>query len=336
MREIRVAGTLLLAGMLLAGCERQSGSEQAAEAVAPVAAPAAGLADTASADELRQLAGAAMQAQRLFAPARGNALEYYLALRRRAPTDASAQAALVDLQPQLVIAVEQAIATGRYPEAQRLLGLLQQVDAGAPALQRLRESVASAEAAARDLELAMDAESKARALQAEVELRRQAEDSAAKLASARNPATPAEPVAAATPAAPTPAQSRPLAVAPLAAAAAPAATVPGEAVARQPEPPRPAPASAPVRSAASAAPRVLRQAAPRYPEAALRSRQSGQVQVAFTIDGDGNVEAPRVVASDLPNAFERAALAAVSRWKFEARGTQHATTTTVRFDPPSS
>ena len=331
MREIRVAGTLLLAGMLLAGCERQSGSEQAAEAVAPVAAPAAGLADTASADELRQLAGAAMQAQRLFAPARGNALEYYLALRRRAPADASAQAALVDLQPQLVIAVEQAIATGRYPEAQRLLGLLQQVDAGAPALQRLRESVASAEAAARDLELAMDAESKARALQAEVELRRQAEDSAAKLASARNPATPAEPVAAATPAAPTPAQSRPLA-----AAAAPAATVPGEAVARQPEPPRPAPASAPVRSAASAAPRVLRQAAPRYPEAALRSRQSGQVQVAFTIDGDGNVEAPRVVASDLPNAFERAALAAVSRWKFEARGTQHATTTTVRFDPPSS
>ena len=335
MREIRVAGTLLLAGMLLAGCERQSGSEQAAEAVAPVAAPAAGLADTASADELRQLAGAAMQAQRLFAPARGNALEYYLALRRRAPADASAQAALVDLQPQLVIAVEQALATGRYPEAQRLLGLLQQVDAGAPALQRLRESVASAEAAARDLELAMDAESKARALQAEVELRRQAEDSAAKLASARNPATPAEPVAAATPAAPTPAQSRPLAVAPL-AAAAPAATVAGEAVARQPEPPRPAPASAPVRSAASAAPRVLRQAAPRYPEAALRSRQSGQVQVAFTIDGDGNVEAPRVVASDLPNAFERAALAAVSRWKFEARGTQHATTTTVRFDPPSS
>ena len=109
-----------------------------------------------------------------------------------------------------------------------------------------------------------------------------------------------------------------------------------EAVARQPVPPRPAPASAPVRSAASAAPRVLRQAAPRYPEAALRSRQSGQVQVAFTIDGDGNVEAPRVVASDLPNAFERAALAAVSRWKFEARGTQHATTTTVRFDPPSS
>ena len=83
MREIRVAGTLLLAGMLLAGCERQSGSEQAAEAVAPVAAPAAGLADTASADELRQLAGAAMQAQRLFAPARGNALEYYLAASQR-------------------------------------------------------------------------------------------------------------------------------------------------------------------------------------------------------------------------------------------------------------
>ena len=66
------------------------------------------------------------------------------------------------------------------------------------------------------------------------------------------------------------------------------------------------------RKAASAAPRVLRQAAPRYPEAALRSRQSGQVQVAFTIDGDGNVEAPRVVASALPNGMDEDRIGAMS------------------------
>ncbi|MBK6415637.1 hypothetical protein [Thermomonas sp.] len=136
---------------------------------------------------MRQLAGAAMQAQRLFR-ARARQCAGVLRPCAGAPAGASAQASqLVDLQPQLVIAVERR----RSPrdairKRSACWSLLQQVDAGAPALQRLRESVASAEATARDLELAMDAESKARALQAEVELRRQAKDNAAKLASARN------------------------------------------------------------------------------------------------------------------------------------------------------
>lgn len=74
--------------------------------------------------------------------------------------------------------------------------------------------------------------------------------------------------------------------------------------------------------------------APRYPEGALRQRQSGQVQVAFTINAEGGVESPRVVASDLPTAFDRAALAAAARWKFEASGSNQAGSRTVRFDPP--
>lgn len=332
MRDIGVACTLLLAGVLMAGCDRKAASDGVAPAAAPVLAVAM-VADTASVDELRRLASAAMQAQQLFAPARGNALEYYLALRRRAPADADAQAALVDLQPQLVIAIEQAIANGRYPEAQRLLGLLQQVDLRAPALQRLRGSVADAEVAARDRALAVDAEGKARALQAEVELRRQAEDSAAKLAAARKPVTTADTAIAAPQATTATAATRPL---PVANVAEPVRIASAEVAARQPDPPRPAPASTPARTAGNAAPRALRQAAPRYPDAALRARKSGQVQVAFTINGEGDVEAPRVVSSDLPNAFERAAVAAVSRWKFEAKGTEYATTTTVRFDPPAS
>ena len=51
-------------------------------------------------------------------------------------------------------------------------------------------------------------------------------------------------------------------------------------------------------------------------------------------DGDGNVESPRVTSSDLPRAFERAALQAVGRWKFEATGASHASSSTVQFDPP--
>ena len=66
----------------------------------------------------------------------------------------------------------------------------------------------------------------------------------------------------------------------------------------------------------------------------MRQRQSGQVQVAFTISPQGGVESPRVVASDLPTAFDRAALAAAARWKFEATGSSQPGSRTVRFDPP--
>ena len=40
------------------------------------------------------------------------------------------------------------------------------------------------------------------------------------------------------------------------------------------------------------------------------------------------------VALPFPRAFERAALQAVARWKFEATGASHASSSTVQFDPP--
>ena len=98
--------------------------------------------------------------------------------------------------------------------------------------------------------------------------------------------------------------------------------------------PSPPPPPAPV-AAREGMPKLLRDVAPRYPEGSgSRSRQSGQVQLAFTIGADGEVQSPRVVSSDLPNAFERAALAAAARWKFEATGNSHPGMRTVRFDPP--
>lgn len=282
--------------------------------------------ERADAEELRVLARQAMQAQRLFAPARDNAIEYYLRLRSREATDAGAQAALVDLQPQLVIAVEQAIANAGYAEARRMLQLLQQVDANAPALPRLQATIASAETAARDQALALDAETRAKAAQAELDLRRQAQESAAKLAGEG-------------------AAERPVSntVAPLATASRPAPI----AAAATSEPPRPAapPQTQPVAAVAAAtptpaaarsgaAPKLVRQVAPRYPSDAGPRNRAGKVGVAFTIDGDGNVESPRVTSSDLPRAFERAALQAVARWKFEATGSSHASSSTVQFDPP--
>lgn len=282
--------------------------------------------ERAGADELRVLARQAMQAQRLFAPARDNAIEYYLRLRSREANDAGAQAALVDLQPQLVIAVEQGIANASYPEARRMLQLLRQVDANAPALPRLQATIASAEAAARDQALAVDAEARARAVQAELDLRRQAQESAAKLAVE---GAAARQVAATPP--PPATTNRPVPVAEAAASEPSRAAVPPPQPQLVPAVAAPAPPPAAVRS--SATPKLVRQVAPRYPSDAGPRNRAGKVGVAFTIDGDGNVDSPRVTSSDLPRAFERAALQAVARWKFEATGASHASSSTVQFDP---
>lgn len=332
MRQMQRAGAIALATILLAACGNAPGPQANDAAVASGTASSQPAPTAGDVDALRERARQAMQASRMFAPAGDNALEHYLALRAQAPGDASVGTALEDLQPQLVIAIEQAIARGEYPEGRRLLDLLARTDTQAPALPRLREAVASAEAAASARALAVDVDARVEAERAEAELRRVAQDSAARLVAERS-ATIASPPPASTPATPAaaPANSNRAADAEttMRTVAAPPA--------RPVEAPRPPPA--PVQQAAaspstSASPKLLRDVAPRYPEGALRQRQSGQVQVAFTINAQGGVESPRVIASDLPSAFDRAALAAAARWKFEAGSGNQPGSRTVRFDPP--
>lgn len=332
MRQMQRAGAIALATMLLAACGNAPGpqaNETAAASGTASSQPAPGAGDV---DALRERARRAMQGSRMFAPAGDNALEHYLALHARLPADASVSAALEDLQPQLVIAIEQAIARGEYPEGRRLLDLLARTDAQAPALPRLRETVASAEAAASARDLAVDADARIAAERAEAELRRAAQDSATRLATERSAATATLPPPAAPSVQPVvPAGNTRDAIADTTLrAVTPAPPLPVEA-------PRPPPAQVQQLAASpspSSSPKLLRDVAPRYPEGALRQRQSGQVQVAFTITPQGGVESPRVVSSDLPTAFDRAALAAAARWKFEASGSSQPGARTVRFDPP--
>lgn len=332
MRQMQRAGAIALATMLLAACGEAPRS-QANDTAAASGSASSQLAPTAGdIDALRERARQAMQASRMFAPAGDNALKHYLALREQAPGDASVGAALEDLQPQLVIAVEQAIARGEYPEGRRLIDLLARTDTQAPALPRLRETVASAEAAASARDLAVDADARVAAERAEAELRRAAQVSATRLATERSAATATLPPPAAPSVQPVvPAGNTRAATAdPTPRAVTPLPSSPIEA----PLPP-PAPIQQVVASPSPASsPKLLRDVAPRYPEGALRQRQSGQVQVAFTITPQGAVESPRVISSDLPNAFDRAALAAALRWKFEASGSSQAGSRTVRFDPP--
>ncbi|MFA6986872.1 MAG: energy transducer TonB, partial [Arenimonas sp.] len=109
----------LALGLGLAACSDKP--EPAAPAApAPTAAAEAAAASQAaqqaaalaalSADELKSRGRQALREQRIYTPAGDNAMEYYIALRKKSDKpDASAESALMDLQPYAVIAAEQAL-----------------------------------------------------------------------------------------------------------------------------------------------------------------------------------------------------------------------------------
>src|SRR3546814_5420424 len=139
-----------------AGCKKEQGAaapETAAGAAATTeqAAPEAAAADKVSAmsvEQLRDAASKALRQQRLYAPEGDNAMEYYLALRDKDPSDPAVSSALTDLMPYILIATEQSIGREDVSEAKRLFALMQKTDAKAPALPRLETAIASAETAA--------------------------------------------------------------------------------------------------------------------------------------------------------------------------------------------
>ncbi|MCH9694181.1 MAG: energy transducer TonB [Gammaproteobacteria bacterium] len=56
---------------------------------------------------------------------------------------------------------------------------------------------------------------------------------------------------------------------------------------------------------------------PKYPERARKREQSGWVDVYFTVTTEGNTAAIEVSQSEPETVFDRAAIAAVEKWKFE-------------------
>ncbi|VXB09656.1 Protein TonB [Luteimonas sp. 9C] len=280
-----------------------------------------------SVDELRSAAAAAYQESRLYAPAGENAMEYYLALREKQAGDAAASSALIDLLPMSVIATEQSRDRGDYAEARRLLGLIERADSAHPALERLRASIATSEeqAAARVEQQALTAEQEAQRAQT-LERERAAQQQQQQAAAAQQ-----------------------LAQQQTASEQAAREEAARQAAAREeaarPQPPRPEPAAqntpapapaTPAPAAATAQLRPLSTPAPRYPADALRAGTSGEVMVEFTVGVDGSVSNARVVRADPPRTFDREALAAVRRWRFEPVPAPVTTRRTIGFSPTAN
>jgi TonB family protein len=76
------------------------------------------------------------------------------------------------------------------------------------------------------------------------------------------------------------------------------------------EPVEPLPAAAPT-------PRVARMVRPEYPQSALIRGAEGWVNVSLSVTPAGNVLDPHVVETSNGTTFDRAALSAVSKWKYE-------------------
>jgi protein TonB len=320
----RLAAVLVVT-CAFAGCKKDQTAAAPEAGTAPTtqaAAPPPAVSDKVnamSADQLRDSASTALREQRLYAPAGDNAMEYYLALRDKQPNDPAVSSALTDLMPYALIATEQSIGRDDFSEGQRLYALMEKADAKAPALPRLKQAIADGQAslAQRTEQEKLQTVEEAKR-QADLEKQRAAEQKKAQEDAAR---LIAEQKAAeqrvAAPVAPPPAQQRP-------AQQAPAPTQ--QAAAAEPPP-------------APAAPRVSNELrpislpAPSYPREAERRRRSGSVEVEFTVGTDGTVTSARVVQASPPRVFDREALAAVNRWRFQPIGSSVTTRRTIQFKP---
>lgn len=276
-----------------AGADEQG--QQVVAAAGPIVREGAGT------DELLQHARQALADQRLLAPAGNNAFELYLAVLKREPTNRVAQDALRETFPFAARAAEQTIDEGNDAEAQRQIELLTKADPQNYTLTLLQSK----------LQAHRDAAAQA-AQQAQQAVKREAPTAVAANHAVASIPTPAAP--AAPPVSPLPASKPSTALTPAEQAiarlqvesttveAAPRSAVRARSVATD--------------ASGNASPVLTRRVEPVYPAEARRTRRQGWVDVVFTVQPDGSVTGATVADADPRYVFDRAALAAVSRWQF--------------------
>ncbi|MGY1426110.1 energy transducer TonB [Lysobacter sp. A289] len=318
-------------GLALGACGNEQPAEDvtapAATTATPAAAPAA-TPETAvseelqalSSEDLRDAARKAYSDNRLYAPAGDNAVEYFLALRDKSPADAGVSSALTDLLPMTVIATEQSISREDFAEAQRLAALLEKAEPEHPALARLKSSIDT-----RQQEVA--ARAARQEVTAEEQLARQADLERQRLADQKQQQEAAAKALLAKQAADDNAENT---------AAQQAATAAEQAAEQRKAEEAKAAAAAQVKAAAkptAADLRPLSTPAPEYPRAAFRAGTSGEVQVEFIVGVNGSVSSARVIHSQPRRIFDRAALEAVERWRFQPLPAPVTTRRTIGFSP---
>jgi periplasmic protein TonB len=265
-----------------------------------VAAPAPVNVGAMSLNELLAEARKAMNEQRMLTPAGNNAFEFYLKVLEKQPGNQVAVDALRETFPFGANSAEQAINQRDFGEAQRQIDLLAKADPANYTLTILRSKLdAQRKLQDREQQLASDKE-------------RQQQLAAQKAVTDKAEADRAA------------AEQQKTALAEQQRAAQARAAQQAEAAARQQQ----QQATTQTASAAGASagegggsgthgPVLIKGGQPRYPTAAMRSAQEGWVEVSFTISPEGNVGNVKVLDAQPRHVFDRAAMDAVSRWKYE-------------------
>ncbi|HEY8329487.1 MAG TPA: TonB family protein [Rhodanobacter sp.] len=248
--------------------------------------------------DLNQLlaeARTAMNEQRYLAPTGNNAFEFYLRVLEKEPGNKVASDALRETFPFAATSAEQAINSRDFNEAQRQIDLLAKADPANFTLTILRSKLdAQRKTLDKQQQLALEQE---KATQLAATQKAAADKLAADQLAEQQKAQLAEQQKAE--------QAR-TAQQPRQQASANSSAAGGDNA-----------AGTDSGSAAGTATAVLVKGAPaRYPTAAMRARQEGWVLVSFTVDPDGKTSDVKVVESQPRHVFDRAAIDAVERYRF--------------------
>ena len=249
--------------------------------------------------DLNQLlaeARTAMNEQRYLAPAGNNAFEFYLRVLEKEPGNKVASDALRETFPFAATSAEQAINSRDFGEAQRQIDLLAKADPANFTLTILRSKLdAQRKTLDKQQQLALDQEKAAQLVAQKAAADKLAADKLAEQQKAQLAEQQKAEQASATQ------QPRQQAAANAPAAGGDAAGADGGSAAG---------------AGATTAAVLVKGSAARYPTAAMRARQEGWVVVSFTVDPDGTTSDVKVVESQPRHVFDRAAIDAVERYRF--------------------
>ena len=248
--------------------------------------------------DLNQLlaeARTAMNEQRYLAPAGNNAFEFYLRVLEKEPGNKVASDALRETFPFAATSAEQAINSRDFGEAQRQIDLLAKADPANFTLTILRSKLdAQRKTLDKQQQLALDQEKAAQLAAQKAAADKLAAD---KLAEQQKAQLAEQQKAEQASTAQQPRQQA-AANAPAAGGDNTAGTTSGSA------------------AGATTAAVLVKGSPARYPTAAMRARQEGWVVVSFTVDPDGKTSDVKVVESQPRHVFDRAAIDAVERYRF--------------------
>ena len=249
--------------------------------------------------DLNQLlaeARTAMNEQRYLAPAGNNAFEFYLRVLEKEPGNKVASDALRETFPFAATSAEQAINSRDFGEAQRQIDLLAKADPANFTLTILRSKLdAQRKTLDKQQQLALDQEKATQLAAQKAAADKLAADKLAEQQKAQLAEQQKAEQASATQ------QPRQQAAANAPAAGGDAAGADGGSAAG---------------AGATTAAVLVKGSAARYPTAAMRARQEGWVVVSFTVDPDGKTSDVKVVESQPRHVFDRAAIDAVERYRF--------------------